>query len=108
MVEAFRMRGVDAPKFAVTTFSVHLRHYVSASGDYITALPESIMRFNTQFLGFKILPIELPMPQWPVGIVTLRNRTLNPAAQLFIECTRDVVKSMVAGPRSDKRPGHLS
>ena len=69
MVEAFRMRGVDAPKFSVTTFSVHLRHYVSAGGGYITALPESIMRFNTPFLGFKILPIPVVEVPPPVKLV---------------------------------------
>jgi hypothetical protein len=29
----------------------------------------------------------------PIGIVTLKNRTLNPAAQLFINCAREVVKT---------------
>jgi hypothetical protein len=52
------------------------------------------MRLNPRFFGLKILPVELPMPQWPVGIVTLKNRTLNPAAQLFIKCAREVAKAM--------------
>jgi DNA mismatch endonuclease (patch repair protein) len=38
------------------------------------------------------LPIALSMPRWPVAIVTLKNRTLNPAATLFIECARAVTK----------------
>jgi hypothetical protein len=29
-----------------------------------------------------------------VGIITLKNRTLSPVAQLFIDCTREVAKSM--------------
>jgi DNA-binding transcriptional LysR family regulator len=97
IVEAFRSRGLAPPKLAVTTFSVHLRHYMGASGRFITALPESLMRLNPQFFDLKILPIELPMPSWPVGIVTLKNRTLNPAARLFIECAREVAKLMTGG-----------
>ena len=30
----------------------------------------------------------------PVGIVTLKNRTLSPVAQLFIDCAREVAKPL--------------
>jgi DNA-binding transcriptional LysR family regulator len=102
VLEIFRMHGVDPPKLSVTTYSVHLRQYMSADGHHVTALPESIMRFNAHFVGFKILPIELPMPTWPIGFVTLRNRTLNPAAGLLIACTREVVKSMTSRTQSQR------
>lgn len=104
LIEAFRSRGLEPPNLAVTTFSLHLRNALGASGRFITALPESVMRLNPQFSSLKILPVELPMPQWPVGIVTLRNRGLIPAAQLFIECAREFAKDMA--PRhgtADKR-----
>jgi DNA-binding transcriptional LysR family regulator len=103
LAKAFRMRGLEPPKLTVTTFSVHLRNYMSVDGRFITALPESLMRLNPRFFGLKILPIELPMPQWPVGIVTLKNRSLNPAAQLFIECAREVAKAMAG-----MRDGHTA
>ena len=32
-----------------------------------------------------------------VGIVTLKNRTLTPVAQLFIDCAREVAKPLAAG-----------
>jgi hypothetical protein len=44
------------------------------------ALPASVLRPNTDKLCE--LPIALPMPRWSVAIVTLKNRTLNPAANL--------------------------
>jgi hypothetical protein len=40
------------------------------------------------------LPIELPMTQRSVGIITLKKRTLSPLAQLFIECAREVAKPL--------------
>lgn len=101
--EAFRMRGLEPPKLTVTTFSVHLRNYLTAEGRFITALPESLVRFNPQSFDLKILPIELPMPQWPVGIVTLKTRTLNPAASLFIECARDIAKAIAGVPGAARR-----
>jgi hypothetical protein len=42
----------------------------------------------------KVLPVELPMVRVPNGIVTLKNRTLSPAAQLIIDTAREVAKSL--------------
>jgi hypothetical protein len=38
--------------------------------------------------------VDFPVKPRPIGIVTLKNRTLNPAAQLFINCAREVVKPL--------------
>jgi hypothetical protein len=37
------------------------------------------------------------MSSVPVGIVTLKNRTLNPVAELFIDSAREVAKSLGKG-----------
>jgi hypothetical protein len=34
------------------------------------------------------------MGRRPNGIVTLKNRTLSPVAQLFIDCAREVAKPL--------------
>jgi DNA-binding transcriptional LysR family regulator len=94
LLEMFRSHGLGAPKFNVITNSVHLRNHLVGSGDYLTALPESVMRLNAMKFGLKTLPIKLPLPQWRVGIVTLARRPVNPSAQLFMECARKVAKSI--------------
>jgi hypothetical protein len=53
-----------------------------------------MLHFSAKRLGLKILPVDLPFKAWPVGIVTLKNRTLSPAAQLFIECAREVARPL--------------
>jgi hypothetical protein len=40
------------------------------------------------------LPVELPTAPVPVGIIILRNRSLSPTAQLFIEHAREVAKPL--------------
>ena len=90
MQNAFTEAGLPPPEFTISTFSVLLRTTIVSSGQYVTALPASVLRLNTDKLCE--LPIELPMPRWPVAIVTLKNRALNPAATLFIECARAVTK----------------
>jgi LysR family pca operon transcriptional activator len=41
-----------------------------------------------------ILPVKLQHARAPVGIITLKNRTLSPVAQLFIESAREVAKPL--------------
>ena len=42
----------------------------------------------------RVLPVELPIGPVPIGIFTLKNRSLSPAAQLFIEHAREVAKPL--------------
>src|SRR5262245_47403751 len=83
LIDLFRAHGLEAPQFNVTTNSVHLRNQLVARGDHITALPESVMRLNARSFGLRTLPIEVPLPQWLVGVVTLAKRQTNPTARLF-------------------------
>ena len=99
--DAFRALGLPAPQTAVTTFSVHLRNYLAINGDFIVALPASVLQVNAEIFLLKELPIELPMQPWSVAIVTLKNRTPNPAVRLFIDRAREVAKSI--GVKSAKQ-----
>jgi len=98
VMEAFRANGLPPPRITVTTFSVHLRNFLAMSGHFIIALPVSILELYADLFGLKRLPIELPEAQLPLGIVTLKNRTLSPTAELFIACAREVTKSMTTRP----------
>jgi LysR family pca operon transcriptional activator len=48
-------------------------------------------------MAIRALPIHLPQTERPVGIVTLKNRTLTPVAQLFIDCARAAAKPLATG-----------
>jgi len=39
------------------------------------------------------------MPQPPALLVTLKNRTLSPPVEHFIECARDIARTMLAPPQ---------
>jgi DNA-binding transcriptional LysR family regulator len=100
--EAFQAKGLDMPKVAVTTFSVHLRFRLPAMGDYVTAIPRSIFDLSQQRFGLSALPVPLPHRPWPVAIVTLKHRTLSPVVALFLDRLRTHVHSM-ASTRSSTR-----
>jgi DNA-binding transcriptional LysR family regulator len=91
---AFRASGLDYPRVSVVTDSPHTRISLLATGRFVTIFPASVLRFSTTRSELKVLPVELPMARRPNGIVTLKNRTLNPAAHLFIDCARELAKPL--------------
>jgi DNA-binding transcriptional LysR family regulator len=99
VLEAFRARGLPPPRITVTTTSVHLRTFLATSGRFIVALPASVLNLYADLFGLKQLPVDLPLANMPSAMIRLRNRTLSPAAELFMQCTREVTKSMDTTPK---------
>jgi DNA-binding transcriptional LysR family regulator len=99
VAKAFRARGLDYPRATVVTESSEVRNSLLASGRFVTIFPASALRFPIRRSELKALPVELPMARLPNGIVTLKNRTLSPIAQLFIDCARELAKPLAKGKR---------
>jgi DNA-binding transcriptional LysR family regulator len=93
IAQAFRTSCLEPPRAHVVSFSIPLHHHLLATGRYITMLPRSMLRFG-RHMSLKLLPVESPAGVYPIGILTLRNRTLSPLAQLFITCAREVGKQL--------------
>ena len=91
-MEAFRVSRLPYPRATVFVGLVEARMNLLATGRFLTIFPPSVLRFSMGRPRFKILPVELPPAPVSVGIVTLKNRTLSPAARLFIEHAREVAK----------------
>jgi DNA-binding transcriptional LysR family regulator len=90
-LELFRASGMEMPQAPVTTLSIHLCCRLAAGGRFITTLPTSVLRFGGLDQQIKSLPVKLPKQPRPVGVVTLKNRTLSPVARLFIDSLRRTV-----------------
>ena len=96
VAEAFRARGLGMPKVILVTYSVGLRKSLLTSDRFVTVLARSNLRLGGKQSSLRILPVQLPARRWVVAIVTLKNRTLNPAVQRFVEHTRSFAKSIAA------------
>ena len=96
-MEAFRASGLDYPRVTVVAVPPEVRTILLASGLFLTIVPASALRFPTARPELKVLPVTLPMTRVPVGIVTLKNRTLSPVAKLFIDHARDVARPLAKG-----------
>jgi DNA-binding transcriptional LysR family regulator len=88
VLEAFRAHGIS-PRGAATG-SPHLLLSLLSRGPFLVTVPASVLQFGANFPRFKVLPVELPVPPWPVGVITLKNRAISPVAQLFLDCAREV------------------
>jgi DNA-binding transcriptional LysR family regulator len=93
-MEVFRAAGLDYPRATVIADLPQARMSLLASGLFLTILHASALNFPTTRTELKVLPVELPMDRVPVGIVTLKNRTLSPVAKLFIEHAREAAKPL--------------
>jgi DNA-binding transcriptional LysR family regulator len=91
--EAFRANGLDVPRTIVTSF-FPVRHALLTTGRFLTIVPRVVLAFPAANPMLKTLPIELPTTRRPLGIITLKNRTLSPVAQRFIAGAREFAKLM--------------
>jgi hypothetical protein len=62
-----------------------------------------MLRFGAGRLGVQTLPVKLRASPWPVGIVTLKDRTISPVAQLFIEEVRDAANRWGSRSTEDRQ-----
>jgi DNA-binding transcriptional LysR family regulator len=92
-MDAFRAGKLDYPRTTVVTDSPHVRISLLETGRYLTIFPASALRFSV-FPEIKVLPVALPKSRVPTGIVTLKERALNPVAHLFIEHAREAARHL--------------
>jgi DNA-binding transcriptional LysR family regulator len=96
--ELFDADGTETPRAPVTTLSMHLCCQLAERAKFVTLLPVSVLRFGNYDKSLKVLPIKLRPQRRPVGIVTLKNRTLSPAARIFIDSARRTAQQMNYSP----------
>jgi DNA-binding transcriptional LysR family regulator len=92
IAKAFRAKGLEMPRCTIITNSVQLSFAMAATGRVLTVASASRLRLSGKRLGVTPLPVDLELHAYPTGIVTLKNRSIGPAAQLFIDCARTVSK----------------
>jgi len=64
------------------------------TGRFLAVAPASTVQLSGARLGLKALSMQFAIQPSPVGIVTLRNRSISPVAERFIDCARRFVKSI--------------
>jgi DNA-binding transcriptional LysR family regulator len=99
LANAFQVRGLEVPNSNLVTLSVPLRIHFLANGPFISAISQSV----AHYYSLSELAIDLPSWEFPVSIITMKNRTLSPVVERFMACAREVTKSF---SKSSKRGVH--
>lgn len=99
IANAFHASGLEVPRASVTVYSILMQSALLSSGRFLSFLPATMLHYSTKRLPMKVLPVEMPAQMWPIGIVTLKGRTPNPAQALLIDCAREVAKPLGPGGR---------
>src|SRR6185503_5319909 len=92
--EVFRACGVEPPEPAVAIASSHLRGELLATQRFLTIVPGFSVLLPHRRPDVVALPLDLPVTPEPVGLITLKGRSLGPAAQLFIDSTRELTRPL--------------
>ena len=93
VLEAFRAHGLGVPRTVVTS-TLPVRRALLATGRFLTMVPRVVVQFSTKDEPLESLPIALPATRKPLAIITLKNRTLSPVADLFTNYARNLAKPL--------------
>jgi DNA-binding transcriptional LysR family regulator len=93
IAQTFRAAGLEPPRAQMISFSLPLHYHLLSTGRFLTMLPLSMLRFG-KHLPLKLLSVDIPKIPYPTAIITMKNRTLGPLAQLFIACARETAKPL--------------
>ncbi|MBX9844584.1 MAG: LysR family transcriptional regulator [Xanthobacteraceae bacterium] len=100
MTTALHAAGLTMPRSTVVTYSLHCHYALMATGRYLGLIPGSLLHFDAKRLGFTAVQLDVALNPGPAGIVTLKNRTLSPIAELFIETARELAQPMAKNPKT--------
>jgi DNA-binding transcriptional LysR family regulator len=101
--EGFRTAGLTPPAPQVVSNSVTLRVRLVETSRFIAILPDSTLRFGAGRLQIKILPVRLRMKAPPAVAISLKNRTPNPIARLFVDELRAFANPLMKGTHASAR-----
>jgi DNA-binding transcriptional LysR family regulator len=93
-MDAIHASGFAPPRITVATTSSNLRGEMLATGRYLTMVPRYWVMLPRRHPSLRILPVEFPNTRLDVAIITLKNRSLGRATELFIDGVRALTKPL--------------
>jgi DNA-binding transcriptional LysR family regulator len=102
---AFQACGLDYPRTTVIAEPVDVRITMLATGRFITIFPACVFRFSARHPELKVLPVRQRLSRLPVGIITLKNRTISPLAQQFIASSHELATQLMKGGENGRNFG---
>src|SRR5262245_42925372 len=94
VVEAFRASGLEPPSPVIYTHAINLRISLAATGRCLAVVAAGTVGMPSKYPSIRKLNVDLPTTGQGVHVLTLKKRTPSPLAQRFIECAREIAKTL--------------
>jgi DNA-binding transcriptional LysR family regulator len=95
-MDAIRASGFAPPRITVATTSSNLRGEMLATGRYLSMVPRYWVMLPRRNPSLRILPVEFPNTRLDVAIITMKNRSLSRATELFTDGVRALTKPLAS------------
>lgn len=92
VLDAFRACRLAPPQTTVIAASTYMRSSLAAAGGFLTVMPEFALKLPGKFASLQALPVELPNSRRTIRFVSVKNRSLSPLAERFINNMRALAK----------------
>jgi DNA-binding transcriptional LysR family regulator len=93
-MDAFLAAGYAPPPITIATTSSTLRGEMLATGRFLSMVPRYWVLLPRRNPSLRVLPVEFPHTRLDVGIITMKNRSLSRATELFVENIRALAKPL--------------
>ena len=96
---AFRHAGVEPPLCIVESLSILTNTMLVQETDMLGVLPRDVAEHYARIGALRVLPVKVPAPSGPVGVITLAGRPLPPAATDLVQALRDTAREVASASR---------
>ena len=91
---AFRRLGVEPPRRLVESVSVLVNATLLAETDFLGVMPQKVAEHFVLQGTLAILPLELPAPTGPIGLINRAGQAMTPAMRDFVEVLAGVATEL--------------
>jgi DNA-binding transcriptional LysR family regulator len=84
------------PRLTVASETFSAQQAMLATGRFLTVQPGFMVKLPQRGLRLKALPVSLTNSRMPIGLITLKDRSLTPPVQLFIDRLREFVRPLAS------------
>jgi DNA-binding transcriptional LysR family regulator len=98
---AFEEQDLEMPRAAVTTASTYALSVLVGNGPFLAIHPTAMLTTPNAHPQLTAIDVRLPTTRGPIGLITLKGRSLSPAAKIFLQSAASVAKAIPPG-----RPQH--
>jgi DNA-binding transcriptional LysR family regulator len=91
---AFAEEGLEVPRATVTTQSTYALSVLVANGPFLAMHPGTMLTTPNAHPQLTAVDLRLRKTRGPIGLITLKHRSLSPVARLFLDTAAGVVKAI--------------